>query len=60
MAQITKEKFIEMYEKMAIVDMASELGCSEQTIYNWRDKLNLPKKRIPLLDVKEKGMDSAE
>ena len=44
--QITKDKFIELYNKMTIKDMAKHLKVSRPTITNWAKKLELPPKLI--------------
>jgi len=43
--QITKEDFIELYDKHSIKELMELLGVSRTTITTYANKFNLPKKR---------------
>lgn len=46
--KIKKEKFIEKYYSMSILDLSKELGVSKVTINNYARKLNLKSKRTKI------------
>jgi len=50
---ITKEQFIDLYNKHTIQELAEMLKVTRNTIRNYRDKYNLPQKRPRLIIEKE-------
>lgn len=49
MKQISEEEFRALYRENSIAELSRILECSRPTIFYWRDRFELPRKRKSLI-----------